>query len=303
MGGVGTGSSFIANVQALARVRLNLRTIHDAKDPCLTTTIFGQRLSMPILAAPLGGARLNVNDVMPEEEFAFIPIEAARQAGTIGMGGDGPVPILLESSLRAVGRAGGIIILKPRPNDQIIGRMRRAEAAGATAVGLDIDAAGLLNMVRAGQPVGPKTPEELAELVQATPLPLILKGVMTIEDAMAAAEAGVAAIVVSNHGGRALDYTPGTAEVLPAIAQAVQGRITVLADGGIRSGADVLKMLALGADAVLVGRPLIWAAVGGGVEGVKLYLETLAQELRAAMILTGCPDIASIGPQVIWKPE
>ncbi|NLY50944.1 MAG: alpha-hydroxy-acid oxidizing protein, partial [Firmicutes bacterium] len=86
----------------------------------------------------------------------------------------------------------------------------------------------------------------------------------------------------------ALDYTPGTAEVLPAVAQAVKGRLTILADGGVRSGADVLKLLALGADAVLVGRPVVWGVFGAGVEGVKILYTKLADELKVAMILTGC---------------
>ncbi len=300
MGGVGTGASFRNNIQALAALRFRMRTIHDAVAPDLAMSLFGQKLSMPILAAPLGGAKLNVNDAMPEEEFSLAPMQGARLAGTIGMGGDGPFPLLYESSLKSVRKVGGILIVKPRSQENIIANFRRAEEAGAAAVGIDIDAAGLLNMTRHGQPVGPKTVEQVRELAQATRLPLILKGIMSVEDAEGACQAGAAAIVVSNHGGRALDHTPGTAEVLPVIARAVEGRITILADGGVRSGVDVLKMLALGAEAVLVGRPLVWAAVGGGAEGVHLVLETMADELRSAMILTGSHNLAEVGPQVLW---
>jgi isopentenyl diphosphate isomerase/L-lactate dehydrogenase-like FMN-dependent dehydrogenase len=168
-------------------------------------------------------------------------------------------------------------------------------------VGIDVDAAGILPMRAAGQPVGPKTVAELKELVRSTPLPLILKGIMCLEDALAAREAGAAAIVVSNHGGRVLDHTPGTAEVLPQIARAVRGDMVVLADGGVRSGVDALKMLALGAHAVLVGRPLAVGAVGAGAEGVRLILEQMRSELKVAMIYTGCAGVSDIGEGALWR--
>lgn len=119
-------------------------------------------------------------------------------------------------------------------------------------------------MALRGQPVSPKTTSELSELVKSTKLPFILKGIMTVEDAKKALDAGVSAIVVSNHGGRVLNHTPGTAEVLPEISKAVKGKMTILVDGGIRTGSDVLKCLALGADAVLIGRPFVTAVFGGG---------------------------------------
>ncbi len=137
--------------------------------------------------------------------------------------------------------------------------------------------------------------------VKSTSLPLILKGIMCVEDAVAAREAGVAAIVVSNHGGRVLDHTPGTAEVLPHVARAVGRDMTVLADGGVRSGVDALKMIALGAHGVLVGRPLAVGAVGAGAEGVRLILEQMRNELKVAMIYTGCASVCEIGEQVLWR--
>jgi isopentenyl diphosphate isomerase/L-lactate dehydrogenase-like FMN-dependent dehydrogenase len=165
---------------------------------------------------------------------------------------------------------------------------------------VDIDAAAIINMTNAGQPVGPKTQAELAYIKENTTIPFIVKGIMVPEDARACVEAGVDAIVVSNHGGRVLDHTPGTAEVLPYIAEAVKGRITILVDGGIRSGADVLKMLALGADAVLVGRPVTIGGVGGGAEGVAMVLNKLAAELRAAMVLTGTANVAAVPEDILW---
>ncbi|MGB4470100.1 MAG: alpha-hydroxy-acid oxidizing protein, partial [Tepidanaerobacteraceae bacterium] len=152
-----------------------------------------------------------------------------------------------------------------------------------------------------GQPVGPKNLQELKEIISGTELPFILKGIMTLDEAKLALEAGASAIVVSNHGGRILDGTPGVAEVLPKIARELKGKITILADGGVRSGVDVLKYIALGADAVLVGRPVIIGAFGGGAEGVKLVLETMAKELKQAMILTGCNNIGEISDRVLFN--
>ena len=109
-------------------------------------------------------------------------------------------------------------------------------------------------------------------------------------------------IIVSNHGGRVLDHTPGTAEVLPEIAAAVKGKIKIFVDGGIRSGVDVLKMLALGAEAVFVGRPMAVAAVGGGQEGVAFLLNQYAEQLRTAMIYAGCASVAEVTPSILQPP-
>ena len=301
IGGLGTGESFQANLKALARYRLNLRTIHPHSDPDPGVELFGLKLALPVMAAPVAGARINFQDRIGEKALASYCLEGSISAGTIGMTGDGPLPEVFDQGLEAITDAGGkgIPVIKPREQAAVIERIHRAEQAGAVAFGVDIDAAGLINMTRRGQKVGPKTVDELRELAECTRLPLVLKGIMTADEAELAASAGVYAIVVSNHGGRALDHTPGTAEVLPEIAATVKGRVKILADGGIRSGADVLKMLALGADAVLVGRPLTIAAFGCGAEGVRLQLEQYADELKAAMILTGCPDVASAGQHLL----
>ena len=151
----------------------------------------------------------------------------------------------------------GIAIIKPWENANVIEKIKLAEKAGAFAIGMDIDACGLITLALHGKPVMPKTVEEIKEIVESTKLPFILKGIMTADEAKLAVEAGVAAIVVSNHGGRVLDQTPGVADVLQEIVEEVKGKVIILADGGVRSGADILKMLALGADAVLIGRPFV----------------------------------------------
>jgi len=301
MGGIGSGASFRANLQALERYRVNMRTLHDATDPDTSSVVFGRRIAFPILAAPLTGASYNMGGKLTEREFIGAVIKGSRLAGTIGMCGDGGDPGFFDSGLEAIaGEEGcGVAVLKPRANQAVMERMARAEKAGALAVGMDVDGAGLVIMAQHGQPVGPKTEAELAELVSATRLPFMVKGVMTVDEAVSAARAGAAAIVVSNHGGRILDHTPGAAEVLPEIAAGLKGKVAILADGGVRSGVDVLKLLALGADAVLVGRPVVLGAFGGGADGVRLVLEKMASELKQAMILTGCPSISEINQRVI----
>lgn len=301
MGGVGTGASFKNNVQALAAFRLNLRTLHDAKNPNLSFNLFGHALQAPILGAPVTGTAMHTQGVVDDQKWAEDVVRGCLEVGTIALTGDGPEPVNFQSGIDAITQVGGlgIPIIKPRGQEDVIQYIRRAEAAGALAVGMDIDGAGLLPMKLKGQPVSPKNKEELKEIISSTPLPFIVKGIMTVDEAEIAAEAGAAAIVVSNHGGRALDHTPGTAEVLPEIAAKLKGRLVVLVDGGIRSGIDVLKMLALGADAVLVGRPLFTAAAGGGQEGIMLTLNQMVKELHQAMILTGCTSLEEITMDIL----
>lgn len=151
-----------------------------------------------------------------------------------------------------------------------------------------------------GQPVGPKTLAQLKTIRAQTQLPFIVKGIMTVDEAKMCCEAGADCIVVSNHGGRVLDGCPGGADVLPEIAYALDGQIPILADGCVRSGVDALKLMALGANGVLVGRPLCWGAYGGGSQGVATVLQTYTQQLYQAMIMTGCPDLASIDGNILY---
>lgn len=303
MGGTGTGEAFTENVRALARLKLNMRTIHDALEPDTSITLFGQDLKTPIMGAPITGSGINAGGAITELEMVSGIVQGSKLAGSLGWIGDPANASMYEDGLAAIRAAKqGIAIIKPRIDQQeILALFKLAEEAGAVALGIDLDGAGLITMALKGQPVGPKTTSQLKELIDATSLPFIIKGIMTPDDALRCVEAGADAIVVSNHGGRVLDHTPGAADVLPAIVKAVKGKITILADGGIRSGADVLKLLALGAEGVLIGRPVIVAAYGGGVEGVQNLVEKYTAQLRAAMILTGCKELKSITGDVLFN--
>ncbi|MBT3375471.1 MAG: alpha-hydroxy-acid oxidizing protein [Lentisphaerae bacterium] len=304
LGGIGSGASFHNNWLALNKIELRMRLIGDSFEPDASFTFFGRQLTMPVMAAPVTGVNsFGGENVISEAEFNRAVVDGCNATGTLGWRGDTytyslDTPYGLGAI--AAGRAGGVKIVKPRAQKDIIAFFHKAEQCGATAVGVDVDGCGSYMMNSHNQPVFRKTPAELRELVEATSLPMIVKGVMCAEDAIAAAEAGAAGIVVSNHGGRVLDHTPGSADVLPDITAALNGHdVMVLADGGIRTGYDVLKMLALGADAVLVGRDIVRAAVGAGSEGVRIQMECLRKDLCKAMLMTGCPTLGDIGPHVL----
>ena len=301
MGGSLTGSAFKSNVNDLAEVKLKLRTIHNAKNPDQTFDLFGRILDTPIMSAPITGSEFNMGGALTEDEYIDSVVHGSLSAGTIAMIGDSADPNLFISGLEALKEVNskGVAILKPRENKVVIESLKQAEEVGVIAVGMDIDGAGLITMALKGAAVGPKTVEELKEIITSTNLPFILKGIMTKEEALLAVEVGAKAIVVSNHGGRVLDHAGSTAKALPEIAEAVKGKIMILVDGGIRSGIDVFKMLALGADAVLIGRPVIYGAFGGHREGVTLTINDMKNQLLQAMILTGAKDLASIDKSMI----
>src|SRR5438552_3083272 len=138
-------------------------------------------------------------------------------------------------------------------------------------------------------------------LKSISPLPLVVKGIMTAEDAVLAVDHGIAGIVVSNHGGRQLDSTLGSLDALPEVVAAVRGRIEVYLDGGIRRGTDVLKALALGAKAVFVGRPVLWGLALGGADGVRAVLDELRTELDTAMALAGCATLKDIESSLVLR--
>jgi isopentenyl diphosphate isomerase/L-lactate dehydrogenase-like FMN-dependent dehydrogenase/biotin carboxylase len=304
MGGIGTGTSFRANLEALRKYQLKTRVIHNFCDPQTDLEFLGIHLKTPILPAPITGTRTNMQDAIGPEEYTEAVLEGARSIGTVGMVGDGASPEHYKRELSVVKKMDGwgIPIFKPRiSREDILKRIRHAENAGAVAVGLDIDAVCFITMAAKGQLVGPKSVAELKEIIKSTHLPFILKGIMTPVDAMRAVDAGASAIVVSNHGGRVMDYMPGAADVLEEIVETVGNDIFVMADGGVRCGVDVLKYLALGAKAVLVGRPIAIGAVGAGSSGVEFLLKKYTQELKESMILTGCEDLKSITRDIIFR--
>ncbi|MGL4913593.1 MAG: alpha-hydroxy-acid oxidizing protein [Romboutsia sp.] len=303
MGGKGSGSSFLENNKSLENVKINMRVIHNVTAPDTSIELFGKKMDAPIFAAPITGTTLNMGGKISERDYIKPVVEGCINAGIYAMVGDTAVDAFLIENLSVLKEHNGegIVFIKPWENEDIIRKIKLAEECGAFAVGVDVDACGLVTLSMHGKTVQPKNVEMIKELKNSTKLPFILKGIMTVEDALMAVEAGVDAIVVSNHGGRVLDCTPGAADVLPSIAKAVKGKVTILADGGVRTGVDVLKMIGLGADAVLVGRPFVTASFGGATDGVETYINKLKNELSSTMILTGCQTIDEIDSKVIFK--
>lgn len=303
MGGKDTGSAFVENFKSLQDVKINMRVIHNVSNPDTSVELFGKKMKAPIFAAPITGTTLNMGGKISEREYITPVVEGCIESGIFPMVGDTAVDSFLMDNLDVLKEndGQGIVFIKPWENHDIIKKIKLAEEAGAFAVGVDVDACGLVTLSMHGKTVVPKDVEALKELKAATKLPFIVKGIMTVEDAMLAVEAGVDAIVVSNHGGRVLDCTPGAADVLPAIAEAVDGKLTVLVDGGVRSGVDVLKLIGLGADGVLIGRPFVTASFGGGREGVEMYVKKIVGEFEATMRLTGCQAVGDIDGKVIYR--
>ena len=303
MGGLGTAASFKNNVRALADLKFNMHLVHDVAAPDTRVSILDLDLAMPVLAAPIGGVSFNMGGKVSEEDYLKAIVFGCKDKNIMGCTGDGVPDFIHETALSVITEAGGMGIpfIKPWEDEELYEKFEKVEKSGATIMGVDIDAAGLVTLKKMGRPVSPKPLEKLKEIIQKSPAKFILKGVMTTVDAKAAVDAGADAIVVSNHGGRVLDFTPGTAEVLAEISDAVKGQITILADGGVRSGADVLKLLALGADAVMIGRPFSVAAVGGLKDGVVQYIEKIQTELEQAMVLTGTRNASNVSRSILFQ--
>jgi 4-hydroxymandelate oxidase len=299
-GGAGKGLSFAANVEALDRIKLKTRLVSAHGEPALGSSYLGSRLALPAMPSSLGGVRASMGGGLSELDFARSVLQGAKDAGVMGWIGNTADDGDECAGIEAVASVGvGITIFKPQSNERLVELFELAERAGAAAVGVDLDGVGSTNWEKAGKPVYRKSARELRELADSTELPFVAKGVMCAEDALAALDAGADAMDVSNHGGRALDSTRGVADVLPEIARAVGGKVPVTAGGGVRTGFDVLKMLALGADAALVGRDVARAAIGGGAPGVRMHFEYLRSDLRRAMMLTGCNSVDDIDRRVL----
>ncbi len=304
MGGIGTGESFRQNIRSLKKYKITTRLIHDITDPDTTISFLDNILSMPVMAAPITGSVTNMGGAIDELEYNRAVVRGCRRFGILAFVGDGASPEKYKVGLQALAEeeGAGIPIFKPRAdNREIIKRIKAAEKAGAVAVGMDIDAVVFKTMAMKNQLVGPKSFSELKELVSSTKLPFIFKGIMNARDAAMAVEAGAAGIIISNHGGRVLDEMPGSMDVLPEVVSEIKGKAVIMIDGGFRTGVDIIKAIALGADAVLIGRPIAIAAVGMGEKGTYYYLNQLSHDLKKTMILTGCKTISDINEDIVRK--
>lgn len=318
-----------ANREAFEKLALQARALADMSGAHTRLTLFGDAYEHPILLAPVAFHRL----VHPDGELATAFGASAIRTGMV-------VSTSSSVTIEEIGRqaTSPLWFQLYLQNDRIFTEtlVQRAEAAGYRAIVLTVDAPvtlrnreqragfrlppgiGPVNLQGMVPPPPPRaephesevfrglldgaaTWKDIAWLRSITRLPLLLKGIMAPADAIRAIEEGVDGIVVSNHGGRALDTAPASIEALPRIAAAVAGRMPILMDGGIRRGSDVLKALALGARAVMIGRPYIYGLAVGGPVGVAHVVKILRTELEIAMTLTGCANLEAIDRSVIWE--
>ena len=323
-GGADDEVTLRANESAFGRIGLVPRVLRGAGEPELGLTLLGCRTSMPILIAPTAFHRLAHVD--GERATA----RAAASAGTamiVSMASTVPLEeVAVEAQATAqAGTAQLWFQLYLQPDLQFTESIvRRAEAAGCKALVVTVDSPvfgrrerdlrnGFVDLPQGLYCENLRQPGGIREIVfspefswdhihwlrEMTALKIVLKGILHPADARLAVEHGADAIFVSNHGGRQLDSVPATIDLLPAIAEAIDGRIPVLMDGGIRRGTDVVKALALGANAVAVGRPVLWGLAVAGEAGVKQVLEMLRSELVRALALCGCTSPQDVSPHLV----
>jgi 4-hydroxymandelate oxidase len=313
-GGAGDEVTLRANEAAFARTDLVPRVLRGDRARELEATLLGRRVAQPVVVAPTAFHRL----AHPDGELATA--RAAAKAGVImvlSMASTVPVEDVAEAG------ADLWFQLYVQPDLGFTESLvRRAEAAGCGALVVTVDSPvfgrrerdlrnGFLDLPPGmacahmdGRDIVFRSDlswDHVDWLRSVTTLPIVLKGVMHPQDARLAISHGVDALAVSNHGGRQLDTVPATIEVLPSISGAVEGRVPLLLDGGIRRGTDVVKALALGADAVAIGRPVLWGLAARGEDGVTLVLELLRAEVDSALALCGCRSPRDVGADLIWR--
>ena len=319
-GGSGEEWTLRENTRAYARWVIRPRVLVDVSSVDLRTTVLGQELPFPILLAPTAFQRMAHRDGELAAARGAASLDALMVVSTIATAS------LEDVAASGVRRWFQLYVLKDR--DLTTTLVKRAHASGYGAIVLTVDTPllgrrlrdernrfalppgiGLANLEGSGLPESSGsglfsfflerhdaslTWDDVAWLRSLSPLPLVLKGIATAEDTRLAVDAGVDAIVVSNHGGRQLDGAPATLDVLPEVVEAAEGRTEVLLDGGIRRGSDVFKALALGASAVLIGRPYLWGLAVNGAEGVRQVIEIIRDDLMLTMALAGRSRIADI---------
>jgi isopentenyl diphosphate isomerase/L-lactate dehydrogenase-like FMN-dependent dehydrogenase len=317
-GGAGDERTLRRNVEAYSGWELIPRVLVDVSNVDASVELFGSRLSMPLAVAPVAFQRA----AHPDGEEGM-----ARAAGAVGTAMclstiATATPAAVAAAAPETERWLQLYCFSDRSVTEAI--IAEAVECGYKAIALTVDAprAGRRERdlrtgvktehsapaveaaVGSSAPLTPKQVfdlvdasldwDDLAALVESCELPIVLKGLMAPADAELAIEAGAAGVIVSNHGGRQLDGVPATIDALPEVADAVAGRVPVLVDGGIRRGGDVLTALALGADAVLVGRPALWGLTANGEEGARHVLELLRAEIELGLMLLGCPTPAHV---------
>ena len=303
----GPGCKYPGNVAARnydkwQEICVNMDTLCPNADPDIRFELFGHSFSAPIFAAPLGAVDMHYGPKYVDQQYNSILVRQAAEYGVMALTGDGVNPEIMKSAVEDMKAVGGMgcPTIKPWNKEAVFDKLDILNESGIFAAAMDVDGAGLPFLKAMNPNAGSKSVDEMREIVSYAKMPFIIKGIMTVAGAKKAVDSGAAAIVVSNHGGRVQGGVPSTAEVLPAIADAVKGQITILVDGGIRSGVDVFRALALGAEGVLIGRPLLTAIYGSAEEGFRAYMDKIVGELKSTMTMCGAATLKDITRDKVW---
>ena len=290
------GNAAARNFDKWQEICVNMDTLCPNADPDVSFEMFGVKFAAPIFAAPLGAIDLHYGPKYKDPEYNSILIKACADYGLMALTGDGVDPNIMLQSVEDMKKVGGLgcPVIKPWNKEAVFEKLDVLNEAGIFCAGMDVDGAGLPFLKAMNPNAGSKSVAEMSEITAYAKMPFIVKGIMTARGAEKAVEAGAAGIVVSNHGGRVQGGVASTAEVLPEIADAVKGKTVILVDGGIRSGVDVFRALALGADGVLIGRPILPMIYAAGEEGFKVYMDKIIGELKSTMTMCGAATLADI---------
>ena len=297
------GPTASRNFDKWQEIFVNMDTLcENFADPDVSFELFGHTFKAPIFAAPLGGLKLHYGDKYTDQQYNSILVKAAAEYGIMALTGDGMDPEIMKSSVVDMVGVGGMgcPTIKPWNKEAVFEKLDALNDNAIFAAAMDVDGAGLPFLKKYNPNAGSKTVAEMREITEYARMPFIIKGIMSPAGALKAVEAGARGIVVSNHGGRVQGGVPSTAEVLPSIVEAVKGKTVIFVDGGIRSGVDVFRALALGADAVLIGRPVLTAIYGAGAEGFNVYMNKIVGELKSTMTMCGAASLKDITRDKLW---
>lgn len=301
MGAKGSNAGFTNSFQALSKIRIVLDVIHEDYHPDTTTELFGHMFDLPVFAAPIAKILTDYTFDSPffnnNGKYAEALVLGAYEAGGMAWLGDNIEKGYFNAQIEPLRKIGGLAVPTIKPwadRKEYWNRVSWCKEVGAMAIATDLDAVGLGYQYSGKGGVEPRSLEELKEMIAAIDVPFVVKGVMSAKTAEKAAQAGAYGILVSNHGGNVVEHSLSPSDVLPEIKSAVGSDLKVFADGAVRSGEDVFKLLALGADAVGIGRPYTVAVYGGEKDGASIYTHKIYWELQNIMRLANCRNLKDI---------
>jgi isopentenyl diphosphate isomerase/L-lactate dehydrogenase-like FMN-dependent dehydrogenase len=298
-------ATFYRNPRAFHRYLFRQRVFHDIADPDITIELFGHKLPIPAIVAPVGSFSL-IGD-QKEREVA----EGASRVGAMIFCSQA-AKFNPQNWRDATKSPLVFMAYMNRGREEVSAYAKLSQDLGFAAVGITMDT---VRPVKIGDEVPlstkdgkprrghPASPKDIEWMKQQVSLPVVIKGMMSAEDARTAVNAGADAVLVSNHGGRILDFNRAALEALPEVVDAVGAKVPVLLDSGIRSGGDIVKALALGAKAVLVGRPVAWGVSGFGSRGVERVFALLSEEMKRVLCMTGVPSADAITKSILIRDE